>query len=122
MRYPLSRAASAATATYGVFALVMPSHLGKVLISDPRRQADLDALARVYGARDVAVGALGLLGRSERVVATSLTLCIVGDLADAVTLTARVSDARARGTVLALTLGWAAVNAGALVLDRRRGR
>ena len=43
MTYRLSRLMSTATASYGVFALVRPRHLGNALTNDPVQQADYDA-------------------------------------------------------------------------------
>ncbi len=48
-------------------------------------------------------------------------LRIVGDLADAVVLGSRAPDNKVRAKVLAVTLGYAALNTAALVRDRRRG-
>jgi hypothetical protein len=119
MPFRLSRLMSAASASYGVFALTKPRHLGNALSRDPVRQADYDALALTYGVRDLTVSALGLLGRSERTVTTAMVLRILCDVTDAAVLGTRAGDRRARRLVLGVTLGWAALNAAALLLDRR---
>jgi hypothetical protein len=119
MTYPLSRAMSVATAGYGVFALLRPRHLGTALTKDPVARAGFDTLALTYGARDLTVSTLGLLGRSERTVATAMAVRIAFDVSDGVILSSR-ADRAARGKVLGVTLGWATLNAVALMLDRRR--
>jgi hypothetical protein len=120
MRYPLSRLMSAASASYGVFALVRPRHLGNALTRDPVQQADYDRLALAYGVRDTTISAVGLLGRSDQAVTAAMALRILSDITDAVVLSLRTDDPAIRRKVLAVTLGWGALNAGALALDRRR--
>jgi hypothetical protein len=120
MRYPLSRLMSAASASYGVFALVRPRHLGNALTHDPVQQADYDRLALTYGVRDTTISALGLFGRSDQAVTAAMALRVLSDLTDAVVLSLRNDDPAIRRKVLAVTLGWGALNAGALALDRRR--
>jgi hypothetical protein len=120
MRYPLSRLMSAASASYGVFALVRPRHLGNALTKDPVQQADYDRLALAYGVRDTTISAVGLLGRSDQAVTAAMALRILSDITDAVVLSLRTDDPAIRRKVLGVTLGWGALNAGALILDRRR--
>ena len=64
MTFPLSRLMSTATATYGVYALANPRHLGDAV--DPKHADDYDLLATTYGARDLAISSVGLLGRVAR--------------------------------------------------------
>lgn len=111
---------SAASASYGVFALVKPRHLGNAMTKNPVQQTNYDPLALTYGVRDTTISALGLLGRSERAVTASMALRIASDITDAVVLSVRAGDAGVRRKVLAITLGYAALNAGALAIDRRR--
>jgi hypothetical protein len=120
MRYPLSRLMSTATASYGVYALVRPRHLGKAITQDPVKQPVYDALALTYGVRDLSLSLLGLRGGSGRTVRTAMSLRIVSDLTDAVVLSMRADDETRRRTLLAVTLGWGALNAGALLVDQRR--
>ena len=70
MTYPLSRFMSAATATYGVYALAQPRHLGDAV--DPKHAADYDLLAQTYGARDLAISSVGVLAKSERAVGAAM--------------------------------------------------
>lgn len=116
----LSRAVSAATLGYAVFSLVRPEHLGRAMEADAFEQPTYDSLARAYGVRDVVIGSLGLLAPSPKAVRTAMVLRIAGDLADAVVLASRAPDNRVRGKVLGVTLGYAALNAGALAIDARR--
>jgi hypothetical protein len=122
MTYRLSRLMSAATASYGVYALAQPRHLGSALAESRKEQARYDVLARTYGARDLATSALGVLGRSERTVRAAMLLRIAGDLSDAAILSRETSDPAVRQKVLAVTLGWASLNALALLVDSRRAK
>jgi hypothetical protein len=118
MSYPLSRLMSAATLSYGAYALAEPRHLGRFMTDNEPEQASYDLLARTYGARDLTIGALGLIGRSERTVATAMKARIAFDLADGALLAMRASDER-RSKLLGITCGYAALNAIALLIDRR---
>jgi len=117
----LSRGVSALTLGYAVFSLVKPEHLGRAMDSDAFEQPTYDKIAKAYGVRDVAIGGLGLLGPSPKAVQVAMGLRIVGDLADAVVLGSRAPDNKVRAKVLAVTLGYAALNTAALVRDSRRG-
>lgn len=120
MDHRLSRLMSAATAGYGAYALAKPSHLADALeVSDRERDA-YDLLAQSFGVRDLAVSALGLLGRSPRTVRTAMTLRIALDLGDAALFARRVDDEDVRKKVLVATVGWASLNAVALAIDSRR--
>lgn len=120
MTFPLSRFMSTATATYGVYALVEPRHLGNAV--DRKHAADYDLLAQTYGARDLAVSALGLLGKSDKTVTAAMLMRIAMDVSDGLLLSARAKDDATRQKVLGVTLGWATLNALALTADRRRAR
>ncbi len=120
MTFPLSRFMSTATATYGVYALVEPRHLGNAV--DPKHAADYDLLAQTYGARDLAVSTLGLLGKSEKTVTAAMLMRIAMDVSDGLILSAKAKDDQTRQKVLGVTLGWAALNTLALLADRRRAR
>jgi hypothetical protein len=120
MTYPLSRLMSTATASYGVYALIDPRHLGRVV--DPTNASDYDVLGTTYGARDLVVGVVGMLGRSDRTVSAAMTIRIACDVADGLILSAKAHDEEARTTLLAVTFGWAALNTVALLADRRRAR
>ena len=87
MTFPLSRLMSTATASYGVYALVDPSHLGKFL--DPKNAASYDTLAQTYGARDLILSAVALKGRSEKTVTAAMVMRILSDLSDAAILSAQ---------------------------------
>lgn len=120
MTFPLSRFMSTATATYGVYALAEPRHLGDVL--DPKHAADYDLLAQTYGVRDLAVSALGIFGKSDKTVTAAMLMRIAMDVSDGLILSAKAKDDQTRQKVLAVTLGWAALNTLALRADRRRAR
>ena len=120
MSYPLSRFLSAATASYGGFALVKPDHLWKALEADRGDRDGLELLARTYGVRDLAISALGVFGRSDRTVRAAMVLRIAMDLGDAALLASRTSDPQVRSKGLAVTLGWAGANTLALLVDSRR--
>ncbi len=120
MSFTLSRSLSAATAAYGAFALAKPGHLASALQAPDARKPALDLLAYTYGARDLAVSAVALSASSPSLVTTAMGLRIVGDLTDAAILGLTTLDPKVRRKVLAVTIGWAAANTVALVLDRRR--
>ena len=118
----LSRLMSTATASYGVYALAEPRHLGRFVTSKKSDQADYDLLAHTYGARDLAISSVALLGRSERTVSAAMMIRIVCDMSDGLLLSARAEDDETRQKILGVTFGWAALNAVALVRDRRAAR
>ncbi|MGD9958280.1 DUF4267 domain-containing protein [Nocardioides sp.] len=117
--YPASRAMSAATAAYGVYALVKPSHLADAMEAEPDDRSGFDTLAKIYGARDLAISALGVFGPGSA-VAWAMRTRMVGDVADCVTLVTRTEESKVRGKVVAVTLGWAALNYLAYRRDRSR--
>ena len=120
MSYRLSRLMSTATAGYGTYALVQPDHLGKSMQADRKDLDGYALLAQTYGVRDVAIGALGMFGRSPKTVKTAMKIRIAMDLGDAALLSSRTDDEEIRNKILAITLGWAALNALALVIDSVR--
>ena len=120
MSFPLSRLMSTATATYGVYALANPRHLGDAV--DPKHAADYDLLATTYGARDLTISTVGLLGRSEKTISAAMAIRIACDISDGLILATRAKDDATRQKVLGVTFGWAALNTLALVSDRRRAR
>lgn len=120
MSYPLSRFMSAATATYGGYAIAQPAHLWQALQADRKDREGLELLARTYGVRDLAISALGVLGRRPGTVRAAMLLRIAMDLGDAALLTTRTDDEDIRRKVLAVTIGWAGLNTLALVVDSRR--
>ena len=116
--YPASRAMSAASAVYGVYALLRPAHLANAMKADADRRDSYDTLAKAYGVRDLAISAVGVFGPA-RAVRWAMAARIAGDLADCATLVARADDGVVRGKVMGVTLGWAALNAAALRWDER---
>ncbi|GAA1794046.1 hypothetical protein GCM10009795_044570 [Nocardioides hankookensis] len=122
MSYSLSRALSVATAAYGGYALAQPGHLWQALQADRKHQEGLELLARTYGVRDLAISSLGILGRSDKTVRAAMMLRIAMDLGDAALLSTQTEDADVRRKVLAVTLGWAGLNALALAIDTARAR
>ncbi len=122
MSYSLSRLMSTATVSYGAYALSDPRHLGRFMTDNEPQQGAYDLLAQTYGARDLAVGALGMLGRSERTVTTAMLARIAFDVSDGLLLSAKAEDEEARNRVLGITFGYAALNTLALLVDRRRAR
>ena len=120
MSFPLSRLMSTATATYGVYALANPRHLGDAV--DPKHADDYDLLATTYGARDLTISTVGLLGRSDKTISAAMAIRIACDISDGLILATRAKDDTTRQKVLGVTFGWAALNTLALVSDRRRAR
>ena len=117
--YPASRAISVASAAYGVYALVKPSHLADVMQAGSDEREGYDNLAKAYGVRDVTISLLGILGPA-RVVQFAMRSRIAGDLADCATLVSKADDGKVRGKAAAITVGWAVLNFAAYRWDRRR--
>jgi hypothetical protein len=112
---------SAGTMSYGAYALARPRHLGAFLAGDRRKHGRYEPLARIFGARDLAVGSLGLLGMSSMVTAAML-LRIAMDVSDGILLSKEAEDDGTRLLLYGATFGWASLNALALTADRRRAR
>ena len=117
---PLSRLMSLLTLGYGVYALAQPRHLGRQLEAPEEQLPAYDRMAHTYAGRDLAVSAMGILGRDPAVVTASMALRIVGDVSDAAVLAVAAPRPQVRAKMLAATLGWATLNGVALALDRRR--
>jgi hypothetical protein len=115
MTFPLSRLMSTATASYGVYALANPRHLGDFV--DPAHARSYDTLAQTYGARDLITSTVALKGRT-----VAMVMRILSDLSDAAILSRRAADDETRQKLLGVTLGWASLNAVALLIDRRRAK
>jgi hypothetical protein len=111
---------STATASYGVYALADPRHLGRAV--DPKHAADYDLLAQTYGARDLVISSVGIFGRGRKTVTTAMVIRIACDVSDGLILANRTNDQETRQKVLGVTLGWAALNTLALLSDRRRAK
>jgi len=120
MSYALSRLMSTATASYAGFCFARPEHLGQAMGADKHEQAGYDLLAEVFGVRDLAISAFGILGRSDRTVTTAMWIRILCDVGDGVVLAARADDDETRAKVLAATLTWGTLNLLALRADKRR--
>lgn len=117
MSFPLTRAAAAATLAYNIAAIARPHALVTGLngqVTD--EQARL--LTRTWFGRDVPISGLALLGRPDA-VPVAAGLRIAADLTDAAVLGIACTGS-ARTKALGVTLGWAAVNAVAVTIDRRR--
>lgn len=117
--YLASRVTAAASAAYGAYCLAKPQHLGQALKADLAEMPAYRDLAFTYGGRDLAISLAALGGRSPAVVRTAVGLRIAMDLTDCVTLSSSTDDRGLRTKVMAVTLGWAALNAAALLLDER---
>lgn len=122
MSYALSRLMSAATASYAGYCFARPEHLGQALDVDRSERAAYEQLARVFGVRDAAISAFGVLGRSDRTVRTAMRIRILCDVGDGIVLAAKAGDDQVRAKVLGATLGWASLNFLAVRLDARRSR
>ncbi len=119
MTYPLSRILSAATAAYGVFALVKPDHLGSALEAPSEQMPAFNLMAYTYGVRDIPVSALGMLASSPQLVTASMLMRIVSDFSDAAILGINMDEPKVRSKALAVTIAWGALNTAALLIDRR---
>ncbi len=119
MSMPLSRAMSAATLAYSVFALVKPRHIGDNMTSDPVQQPHYDVVAYVFGGRDLAISSIGVFARSPQAVRAAMLARIACDVADAAVLGPR-ADADSRAKIMGAALGWGVLNVAALAIDTRR--
>lgn len=113
---------STATASYGVYALIDPRHLGRALTANEPSQREYDLLALTFGGRDLAISAVGVLGRSPHATTAAMLVRIACDVSDGLILAARAEDDATRQKVLGATFGWAALNTLALLHDRRVAR
>lgn len=118
----LSRIMSAGTAAYAVYALVRPRHLGTALSEERQRQESYDLVATIFGCRDLPISVVGMLGRSEHSVRAAMLVRIVLDLTDSAVLAERAETPERSAKVRAVTVGWAALNTLAVIVDSRRTR
>lgn len=114
-----SKLITLATAGYGAFAAVKPRHLANGLDATPLEAPAYDRMAYTYAARDLSISGVALASSNPKVITAMMTLRIVGDLADALILSTSTSKSSVQKKVLAVTIGWAALNTVALVADRR---
>lgn len=121
MSYRLSRLMSAATAAYGAFALVKPDHLGSALQAERSERGAMELVALTYGVRDLAISTAGIVG-SDATVRTAMRLRIANDVGDGILLALRARNDDVRTKALSVTMGWAALNSLALLVDSRRAR
>src|SRR5689334_25419279 len=112
MTFPLSRLMSTATATYGVYALANPRHLGEVV--DPKHAGVYDLQATTYGARDLAICTVALVWRSGKAVRAAMLIRIACDFSDGLIPATRAKDVVSRYKVLVVTFGSAVLIALAL--------
>lgn len=117
MKY--SKLITLATAGYGAFAAAKPRHLANALDAPALQAPALDRMAYTYAGRDLAISGVALASKNPSVITAMMTLRILGDLSDALILSTGTSKPSVQKKVLAVTLGWAALNAAALVADRR---
>ncbi len=80
----------------------------------------LARLSRTYGVRDLASTAL-LFTPERSLVRAGMALRIAGDLGDCAILGASTADTDVRRKLVLITLGWAALNAAAWLVDERGG-
>ncbi len=117
MKY--SKLLSLATAAYGAFALAKPRHLADGIEAPADQAPAFDQMAYTYAGRDLSISGLAIASSNPALVTAAMALRILGDLSDAAILSTGTSKAGVQKKVLAVTLGWAALNTVALVADRR---
>lgn len=117
--YLASRVTAVASAAYGAYCLAKPQHLGQALKADLSEMPAYRDLAYTYGGRDLAISLAAITGRTPDVVRTAVALRVAMDVTDCLTLSSTTEDSGLRKKVVAITLGWAALNAAALLLDER---
>ena len=107
------RVMSLATAGYAAYCLVKPEHLRQALGSDDPMW---DTVARVFGVRDLAISAVGVLG-SPTAARASLAIRTAIDFGDAALLGLTV-DGEASTKAVATAGGWGLLNLGVLRRSR----
>ena len=117
MKY--SKLLSLLTAGYGAFALARPRHLADALEAPAEQAPAFDRMAYTYAGRDLTISGVALASRNPSVVSAMMGLRILGDLSDATILGTGTARPDVQKKVLAVTLGWAALNTLALLADRR---
>lgn len=117
MSFELTKTMQAASAGYGLYCLAKPSHLASAL-REPRNQRALDRLARTFAVRDIPIAALALAG-PPAALPWAVGGRVASDVGDALVLGASTKGS-IRTKVLAVTLGWATLNALAYAADTRR--
>lgn len=116
IRYPFSKAMSAASLTYAIYALVRPAHLGRALESTP--QTKHDTTAQVFGVRDLVTSTVALASGDDSTVTAAMASRIAFDLGDCALIRRAAESDQAASKLTVITLGWAALNALALAVDR----
>ncbi|KAA1398194.1 hypothetical protein [Aeromicrobium ginsengisoli] len=111
---------SVATVAYSVFALAKPRHLGNAITASPLKQPDYDIAARTFGVRDLVVSGLALAAPTAQAREQAMMGRVVFDLTDSALFTNEATTAGRKAKVLAVTVGWAALNVAAIVADRKR--
>ncbi len=111
---------SAATVAYSVFALAKPRHLGNALTPSPLKQPDYDIAARTFGVRDLVISGLALAAPTAAAREQAMMGRVVFDLTDGALYSSEATTTGRKAKVLAVTVGWAALNAAAIVADRKR--
>jgi hypothetical protein len=114
-----SKLISLATAGYGAFAAVKPRHLADGVEAPAPQARAFDQMAYTYAGRDLSISGLALASSNPSVITAMMMLRILGDVSDGLILSTGTSKPSVQKKVLAVTLGWAALNTAALVADRR---
>jgi hypothetical protein len=109
---------SLATAAYGAFCFVKPGHLADGLEAPAAQGPGFERMAYTYGARDLTISSLAVLG-GPTLVRAAMGLRVAGDLADAAILSEYAEKPEVRAKVLAVTIGWGVLNTLALLKDEQ---
>lgn len=120
MDYPLTKSLAVVTLGYSAWVATHPETLRRQLADPVEWQVPAERLTRTWAGRDVPGAVLTLLGGSTGARVGAL-LRVAGDLTDASVLGPTV-DPAVRPKVLAVTGGYAVLNALALLVDERRRR
>ena len=111
---------SVATAAYSVYALANPRHIGKALTASPLKQPDYDIAARTFGVRDLVISSLALAAPTAAAREQAMMGRVAFDLTDSALFSNEATTSGRKAKVLAVTVSWAALNAAAIIADRRR--
>lgn len=118
MRVGLLRAVGVATAAYGLAVTVRPGLLARPsgLVDEDGRTAEATGVSlRPLGWRDAASGAALVLAPEGAALRTAACVRIAADLGDAALLGTTLPDRERRAKAVAVSLGWGALSAVALL-------
>ena len=121
MSMTFSRSISAATLAYAGYCFAQPEHLPRAMGWRGERVETGKKIAYVLGARDAAIGLVGVLGDAQQ-VRRAMQVRILFDVVDSAVLAPAGAGTTEKVKIAGVALGYGAVNLAALTADSRRAR